>query len=387
MQILTENLKFLLSEVENQINLTKEILADSTQKDNFEKIESKDDYIDNLKTVLENTCFSRIHGQKHYDEKTINKIRTAHVIAVNLERIADFCVNIANQTKYLSDPFFIHHFKYLEMIEEIEDTLSKIFPAFEKANMAQALDICRSEFNLDMMYEKNFRQIMSELKTGQNMENLITVIFIFRYLERIGDSLLNIGEALLFAITGDKIKIRQFDALQQTLTESGFKGDILDINWHPIWGSRSGCHISKIDYKEGSQSSRSHSIFKEGVTYKIKKEKETIEKWEKLMPGIVPRIFGFNEKPDTSSMLIEFLPGCTLEEVILNESEPTFEEAFLMLQEVLAEIWDKTAVAGNFKIDYMEQLKSRLPSIFSIQPKFIRNIIQVGDTKIQSSKE
>ncbi len=56
---LEENLKFLVLEVESQITLTFRLLNDA-EPDLLEKISAKDDYVDNLKTVIENECFSRL---------------------------------------------------------------------------------------------------------------------------------------------------------------------------------------------------------------------------------------------------------------------------------------------------------------------------------------
>jgi hypothetical protein len=38
---------------------------------------------------------------------------------------------------------------------------------------------------------------------------------------------------------------------------------------------------------------KAQGIFKEGTLTKIKKEKDNIEKWNRLFPGIAPTIFGY----------------------------------------------------------------------------------------------
>jgi len=379
-----ENSRFLVIETENQVKLTYGLLNDFNEK-LLEKIASKDDYIDNLKTTVENKCFSRIHNAAQ-DEKEINDIRAIHIICVNLERIADYCVNIARQIHYLTEASFIHQYDYKGMFSLIQTSLSKITNVFDRKDLSGALEICRSEFYSDMLYKKNFDQIMQELRLGNQVENLITVIFIFRYLERIGDSLLNIGEALIFAIIGDRIKIRQFEALEKTLSESGFAGTISDIDFSSIWGSRSGCRIGKVGNKNPS-GFKSQGIFKEGAIKKIRQERENIRRWEEIFPGLVPKVFGYYEKPESASLLVEFLPGCTLDQIVLTESDDIVQNVIFIFEQTLTEIWESTREEGPFQTDYMKQLKARLDAVRQAHPHFYRIEQRIGTLSVPSSKE
>ncbi len=384
MENILENFRFLVIETENQVKLTYGLLSDYRPK-LLEKIDSKDDYIDNLKTTVENDCFSRMQslgGAENLERR--NQVRAIHIMAVNLERIADYCVNMGRQTHYLTSMDFLLRYDYKSMFAEIQRALSRISDVMENRDLAEALIICRSEFNLDRLYKENFDQIMAELKGGHEAGDLVTTIFIFRYLERIGDALLNVGEALIFAIIGDRIKIRQFDALQKTLSDSGFAGALSDIDFHSIWGSRSGCRISKVSRKRPS-GFKAQGIFKEGALKKIKQERENIERWEGLFPKLVPQVFGYHEKAGSASMLVEFLSGCTLDQVILTEHPEVVRNVLYILEQTLQEVWRRTRRPGPFPTDYMRQLRSRLSSVYRVHPYFNRGHQQIGDHAIPSS--
>lgn len=380
-----ENSKFLVIEAENQVKLTYGLLNDFNE-DLLEKIASKDDYIDNLKTTVENLCFSRIHGSEPVDNKEINDIRSIHIICVNLERIGDYCVNITRQLHYLSEYSFIYGYDYKGMFAEIQKALSQITKVFREKDLSAALDICRSEFNLDILYKKNFDKLMDELSRGRDVGDIMTVIFIFRYLERIGDSLLNIGEALIFAIIGDRIKIRQFEALQKTLTESGFEGSLSDIDFMSIWGSRSGCRIGRVGNKKPS-GFKAQGIFKEGIIKKIRTEKDNIRRWDEIFPGLAPKVFGYYEKGETASLLVEFLSGCTLDQIVLTESDEIIRNVLFIFEQTLSNIWESTRQEGRFQTDYMRQMKSRLDAIRQVHPGFYLSEKQLGSVSISSSKE
>lgn len=380
-----ENFTFLALEISGQVQATVDLLNEPGDRI-FSRICSRDDYIDNLKTTVENACFSRIHGTDPLTTEEINTVRSIHIMSVNLERIADFCVNIARQLEYLSSATFIHRFDYRSMIQEIQNNISRIIPAFEERNLSAALDICRSEFILDTLYKNEFIRIMNELDSGKSSRDLVTTLFIFRYLERIGDSLLNIGEALLFLVLGEKIKIHQFDALQQTLSASGYDGELSEIDFKSIWGSRSGCRVSLVAPKNQGQD-KSQGIFKEGNPEKILKEKASLEQWESVYPGLTPRIFGYHEGHDTASLLVEFLPGCTLDEVVLTASEDIIQNAMFLMEEVMIDIWKHTLSRHPVPITYIDQLMSRMQVSQRLHPRLLRCGKHLGSAEILSTQE
>lgn len=383
---LRENMHFLLLEVSNQLEATREFLTDPSHK-LFDKIVSRDDYIDNLKNIIEDKCFSGTHRDKELTKREVNLIRSTQIICVNLERIADFCVNIVRQMGYLRHPDFLCRFDLDPMFDHIRDSLLALQPARDKGDLGKALGICRAEYELDELYKANFDRIMAELRTGLGVEDLITALFIVRYLERIGDSLLNIGEALILAIVGEKIKIQQFDALSRTLRQSGIDTPLSDMDVQSIWGGRSGCRISRVSNREDGATAAQVGIFKEGNIRKVRRERENIESWDRIFPGIGPKVFSYHEDGENASMLVEFLQGCTLDEMVITSPEDVLANALFVLESTLSEIWATTRIEGVAPVDSMRQLRSRLPAVFQVHPKLYRRHSCIGATTILSTDE
>jgi phosphate uptake regulator len=382
---LEENFKFLILEVENQVKLTFGMLNDANP-DLLEKITSKDDYVDNLKTVIENECFSRLNSSRNLKEDVINHIRSVHVICVNLERIADFCVNIARQTEFLIEFTILHQAGYTDMFEVIQESLSEVLPVLQSRDLSGALKICQAEKQLDGLYKDNFDWIMARMRTGHFIEDLITTLFIFRYLERIGDALLNVGEALIFGILGERIKIDQLSALERTVSQSNLASPLKEMDFKSIWGSRSGCRIGRVYVKE-DQGRPAQAIFKEGKKAKVVREKENIERWERIMPGLVPKVYGFSEDKESASMLVEFLPGHTLDTVILSADEETTENVLALLEALLSRIWQENHREKPIPTTYMAQLKARMDVIRRVHSDFVRPAKLLNDLQIASSEE
>lgn len=385
-ETIQENFYFMILEVKNQVYNTFDFM-NSPEPDLYEKIIAKDDYIDNLKNVIENKCFSKILPSSGLIKKEINKIRAIHIMTVNLERIGDFCVNVAEQMKYLSDYKILYGFDYEEMLTEIVRGLSNINPAMRRNDLSLTLEICRTENNLDKMYKIHFDHILSELSEKRVPPgDYITILFIVRYLERIGDSLLNIGEAILFDIIGEKIKINQFQALQQNLDQTGFEGPISEVDFQGIWGSRSGCRIGRINDKQHNPDSARGSIFKEGVVDKISKERENLNLWQEKFPGLVPKVFSFqqNDPEDKASMLIEFLPGCTLDEEILTAELNTLKSVYADFEQQIAHIWKNTLKKEKIPTDYVEQFSSRMDAVLQVHPEFKGGQQRIQEVRVKS---
>jgi phosphate uptake regulator/aminoglycoside phosphotransferase len=382
---LEENLNFLVLEVESQVTLTFQLLNDA-EPDLLEKISAKDDYVDNLKTIIENECFTRLHDTDGGRAKELKIVRSTHTIAVNLERIADFCVNIARQTEYLIEFTLLHQSSFQEMFAIIQDSIKHVLPAMQNRDLAAALRTCRAEQKLDELYKENFDWIMARLRTGQYIEDLITTLFIFRYLERIGDALLNIGEALIFAVTGERIKIEQFESLKDVLTRIGQDRPLSGREFKAIWGSRSGCRIGKVGIS-GDDSQTIQGIYKEGIKVKIRKEKENTEHWEKIMPGLTPRILDYRENMDKATLLVEFLPGRSMDSVILGNDENTLMDAMAALETTLNQIWQQTLKSVPTPTDYMDQLKARLDTVRRVHPGLQRAWKAIDNLEIRSSEE
>lgn len=380
---LDENFRFLVLEVHNQVRALGEFMLAPTPA-TYDKILAKDDYIDNLKNVIENTCFTSLN-KSHLSAERVKYVRAVHVISVNLERIGDYCVNIAKQMGYLSAPRFLENFDYKDSLTRISDTISEILSVLHKADLSGALAVCRMEDELDAMYKDNFDKIMIHLRIGRNVEDHITSLFIVRYLERIGDSLLNIGEALLFVIIGERIKIHQFQALQRNLSKSGLSGEVTDVDFQGIWGSRSGCRIARVEEKKSPQAR--DSIFKEGNLRKIRQEKVNLECWNAIFPGLVPRVFSYQEEGDNASLLTEFLAGCTLDEAVFNPDQDILDNALFVFEQTVQHIWEDTKRPFDMPTSMMRQVGDRMANVLQVHPEFLRQPMRIGTQSIASASE
>ncbi|PRQ05756.1 hypothetical protein ENSA5_00760 [Enhygromyxa salina] len=380
---LRENFKFLALEVTKLIEDTQRMLA-SPREEVMTKIVARDDYVDNLKSMIENKCF-RLLTNEDLNEGTIDLIRAINVATNNLERIADFGVNIVGQLGYLDDLDTLHRFEAEPFFESILSTLGVVEPALFRRDMSLALAICRSELEIDELYSAVFRRIMDDLRSGDSPEDLVTTLFIYRYLERAGDALLNIGEAAIFASVGEKLKVSEFQALEETLASASpdldLDLDLADVDYQGIWETRSGSRIGMVHSRESGKRS---VVFKEGRTKKVFEEKLALERWEQLEPGLPPKVFAYQENGDKASLLLEYLQGDTFQRIMLDSDGRACTNAYMMVVETIGRVWDRTLEPTHCKPNFMRQVASRLPDVFKVHPEFRGAPARIGELDIPS---
>ncbi|MBN1233141.1 MAG: phosphotransferase [Candidatus Coatesbacteria bacterium] len=381
-----ENLKFMLIEVIKQIEDTLKAIDNQKDTKYHEKVFSRDDYIDNLKNVIENKSSTIILDLSMKDKKIAQEARIVANISNNLEHIADYAVNITRQLEHFNDHDFTINFNYKAMFKEIIDTLNSINKGLQGKNINTALKICRSEILLDKLYKDNFDDIMQRLKNGGNTENLITMLFIFQYLERIGDSLLNIGESLINKIIGEKIKIHQFHTLNETIEGKNQRKASSDYYLEPVAETKSGSIIRKV-HKIDDEEDSSWVIFKEGKNNKIEKEKENIEKWHRIDDKLTPRILGFNKDRWNASILIEYLRGKTYRDMLINSSPEDLSKTFFQLAKTMSNLWHKTMKKEECNAGYLDQLNNRIEDVYKVHPWFRSKGNLIGDIEVLPFEE
>lgn len=372
-----ENLRFLILEVTRQVEDALRVFDDPSQQ-LIEKIRQRDDYIDNMKSVIENKCFAKILELSAEGEKRkVDMMRSVIVITANLERIADYCENMVEQIRHMPDPKFLHRYGYHPFFHELLTAIESVFDAQKEGDSSLALKICRAENNLDTLYKEVFDRIMGELGDSKDTGSLVTVLFIFRYLERAGDRLLNIGEAIIFSIMGEKFKIHEYRVLEETLGEADV-GSISEVGLEAIWGTRSGCRISRVNGKNSLNGHPVGVIFKHGKINKLAREIENIERWERLVPGLPPKICGRQTGSDEGAILLEYLNGHTLQDIILNGGRGRIGGALSGVCETLVGVWRKTLKPGRVNAGFAAQMKSRIADVYRLHPGFRGEVKKIG---------
>ena len=360
---LHQNVKFLLIEVERQIARTGEYLRHPTPA-LAEMIHGADDYVDNLKTFIQSKCFALAVDSAGSDKTGVARLKALEVVAVNLERISDFCERVVDQVGHLQDHQVLSEVDFQPFIQQMEAGIANLTSALDSTDLQPALLACRAEREIDALYAEMIRRILDQLERGSHAQTQVTLLFISHYLERMGDSLLNGGEALLSARLGERIKIDQLRTLEDSLAD--VKSELGDILMHPVGETKSGARIAKLTVRDATQKSL---IFKEGKASKLLEERDGIQRWQAAMPGIAPDIYSFHEDGDRSVVLFEYLRGHTFEALLFERSRNRLEAALRRMTATLVEVWSATRTPEPARPRFMHQLVSRLDDVRAVHPK------------------
>jgi phosphate uptake regulator len=360
---LTNNLRFLVMEVTRQVQTTLHLL-DHPHAELKDRVRRRDGYIDHLKKAIGNQAFRLMQELDDTDESALRRARSATIIASNLERIGDHSVSIVDQVDRFTDPAFISGFDYRPFFDEINAALRLVVDAYESRDVGKGIRICRSEHRLDELYRDRLGQILDEMDRTSHARSLVPCLFIFHYLERMGDSLLNVGEAVLLSRVGENLKYREFSTLSDIAGDETENGS---IEVQEVWNTKSGADVAKVERRHAGGD---EVIYKHGDPKKLRLEAQNLERWGQIVPRLAPRVVQYQEDDLEASMLVEFIDGRTLQEILLSANRKLLSDAIEALLRTLREIWVETEVEEEIRPGFVAQISSRLRDVYEIHPYF-----------------
>ncbi len=383
---IARNFKFMVVQATRQLEKTRDLLR-APDPHLVEAVQNSDDYIDTQKAMIENECFKFISRHDAGDARRVDAVRALNVITANLERVADFSVNVARQTRYLGDYAVLKRFEFEPYFTALLEGMSLIVDAMFERDSSLALQICHAEVLTDRLYRADIEKVIAALPETREPERLITVLFICHYLERMGDALLNIGEAIMFSVLGERLKIRQYRVLDQAIHSAhDMDPSIDDVEVHSIWGTRSGARVGTLKDQHDAHDP-SKVLFKEGNPEKLQAERQSLQRWAVVAPGLVPQVVEYQRRDRGAALLLQYLDGTTLQEIVLSGDADIVNRAMDRVESTLLELWTRTKTNERVNGTYVSQLATRLDDVYRVHPTLQADGVQVGTLRIPSFAE
>jgi phosphate uptake regulator len=330
-----------------------------------DKVTGKDDQVDNLLGFIEDRCFERISGEPP-DTARSRRLRGVLRVAVNLEKLGDYAVNIAEQAVHAARlPRRPAPFDLASPTRVALAALDEVITAFTDASADKAKHACGCEVELDRQYRMALAEAFQRLGRGEDPAFVVTHLFVAKFLERVGDSILNIGETTLFLLTGQRLKLHQYLHLEEMVgggTSPASDRGTLDIRH--IWGGISGALVSRLSVPGASP-----LIWKEGSEGKIGDEVRQMEAWNRIVPGVVPTVRAQVHGDGRESFLGQFLDGALLRDVYLTRTWEDKLRATWSLLETVRDVWLATVREARPRVDYVHQIRERLPELYAMHPE------------------
>jgi phosphate transport system protein len=131
-------------------------------------------------------------------------------IAVDLERIGDQAVNIAQRAQFLNSrpPLPTNH-AMEELAATALDMLRSVISSFVNQNTDLAMDVCKMDDVADELNYRILKDLLDYMATEvPAVERAVQTIIVARCLERSADQTTNIAESVIFIVKGVNIKHR-----------------------------------------------------------------------------------------------------------------------------------------------------------------------------------
>jgi phosphate transport system protein len=173
-----------------------------------QKVIDDDNIVDDYDITIEEKCMY-FQAEHQPVAKDLRFIHSVYLIVIYLERIGDICVSIAKLTKR----FYIQENNHLgkdikdiiiEMASVVKTILEKALKAFKNRDAKLASRLEQISESIEDLQKSLYRNIYSNHSRDEEFIKLVTNISLAsRYLERIGANAVNIGERVVYSLTGD----------------------------------------------------------------------------------------------------------------------------------------------------------------------------------------
>jgi phosphate transport system protein len=140
--------------------------------------------------------------------RDLRLITTALKITTDLERIGDIASHIAERAIELAaEPPVKPYVDIPRMAAVASSMVHRSLDAFVREDVELALEVCSSDDTIDRMHDQLFRELLSFMADDpQAISRTMRLLFVSKYLERVGDHATNIAEMVIFLVRGTTIR-------------------------------------------------------------------------------------------------------------------------------------------------------------------------------------
>lgn len=125
-------------------------------------------------------------------------------ISSEIERVADFAVNIAKSTIKIGNTASLLDITHLEKMKDISiEMLQKALKSFLEENILLAKEVGDLEEEVDQYSGETYKKLTTYLtEHPEETSQLVQLLFVNRFLERTADHITNIAESTAYLIKG-----------------------------------------------------------------------------------------------------------------------------------------------------------------------------------------
>ena len=190
--------------VEGAIKNTITIITNG-EYDKLETARIIEEKINKMEREIQSFCLNLLLLQSPVagDLRTVS---AALKMITDRERIGDQAIDIAEMSIYLKDCESLYSMTHIsEMAERSSNMVTTAIDAFVKKDLKLARTVATMDDAIDDLFNKVKEEVIDIINTNKELDHqAIDIMLIAKYFEKIGDHAENIGEWVVFSITGSK---------------------------------------------------------------------------------------------------------------------------------------------------------------------------------------
>ncbi|MFW5695233.1 MAG: phosphate signaling complex protein PhoU, partial [Alkalispirochaeta sp.] len=175
-----------------------------------EHVKKNDHQIDTLQFALDKRC-TEIIATEQPVATDLREILVAMKISSDLERIGDHARHLVRVMDHLTDAVFRETLpRFAEMTEKGISMVHDSITAYVNHDPHQAREVARRDDDIDEMHRALYKELLSMIAANPDrVETGTALVFLNRFLERLGDHVTNMCEWIVYAKTGEHVELNK----------------------------------------------------------------------------------------------------------------------------------------------------------------------------------
>ena len=161
--------------------------------------------IDQKERDIESMCMKLLLRQQPVAGDLRNISAALRMIA-DMERIGDQTADIADISKYVTNFQFEVHPSIFKMGKVVSKMVNDSVNAFVRKEEKLARQVIDTDDEVDRLFEVLKRELVDDIRKNKDREQEgyeLDILMVAKYLERIGDHAVNLGEWVVYSIQGN----------------------------------------------------------------------------------------------------------------------------------------------------------------------------------------
>lgn len=194
------------AKVEKVIKVSLEALLE-TDKEKAAMVKKLDNEVDRLETDIEQKCLELFLLQAPV-ASDLRFVGSVLKIITELERVGDYGVNIANIVMEMEGAHIKPLVDIPRMANICQEMLGNSLDSFINRDEELAIETARRDDEVDSIYDEICSELLEKIEEDKTIiKKAIDLLFVGRYLERMGDHITNVCERVVYMCTGEVVSL------------------------------------------------------------------------------------------------------------------------------------------------------------------------------------